>query len=337
MRHAEIAMTYQGVDITSNISGDLLSIEYDENASGDADSLSIELDNKSLKWMNKWFPQGGDSARASITSYDWNLPGEVLKLDTGNMTVDDPQFNGMPHAMTLKALSTPAAAGWNDEPGHYTWASISMRQLGAYVAGKYGLSYTYDVPYDFTIKALKREDQTDADLLASTAQKYNIKVKIYSNRLVLYDMATYEARKPVKTLTLGASNIIGYSLSAPTVGTGYNAAVETYSLPDKEGKNLTYTFRIASGGKTLQINESVDDTAQAEMAAKAKLREANEKQYSGTLTMSLDLKLSAACNVQLAGFGKFTGIYFIDTCRHSIGKNDGQTEITIHKKLTGGY
>lgn len=336
MRHAELALTYRGVDISGSIANDLQSFEYDENASGDADSLSISLDNRSLRWMNKWLPQGGDSIRAVLRAYDWNKPGEKRALDCGIMTVDDPEFSGPPDAVTLKALSTPAASGWNDELGDKTWESISMRQLGAYVAGKYGLAYTYDVPKDFVISALKRTDKTDADLLTSTAEKYNIRVKIYANRLVLYDMATYEARKPVKTITRGQSGIISYSFSKPTVGTGYSACTVTYNLPDGN-KNILYTFRIATGGKSLHENVSVDDAAQAEMAAKAKLREANEKACAGTLTLDLDLQLAAACTVQVAGFGALSGKYFIDTCNHSYGSGSGQTEIGIHRCLTGGY
>lgn len=120
------------------------------------------------------------------------------------------------------------------------------------------------------------------------------------------------------------------------MGTGYNAAVETYSLAGS-GTQLSYTFRIAPGGKALQLNESVDDTAQAEMVTKSKLREANEKQYAGSLTLSLDLRLVAACTIMLAGFGKFDGKHFVDSCKHTYGSGAGQTEIDIHKVLTGGY
>jgi phage protein D len=336
MRHADVAITYQGVDITSSIADDLVSFEYDEVSDGDADSLSISLKNKGLKWMNNWFPTSGDIIRPSLISHDWNYPGEMNTLNCGSLTVDDPEFSGPPDKLDLKALSTPAAAGWNDEPGDYTWASISMKQLGQYVASKYGLSYTYDVPTDFTMTALKCSSQTYADFLNDTANKYNICTKVYSNQLILYDKATYEARTPVAAYTLGSSNISNYKLSAPTVGTGYSAAVETYSLSGSSTK-LSYEFRIAPGGKALQLNESVDDTSQAEMAAKAALRQANEQQYAGSLTLSLDLRLVAACTIMLAGFGNFDGKYFVDSCKHTYGSGAGQTEIDIHKVLTGGY
>jgi uncharacterized protein len=239
LRHADIALTYQGTDITNSIADGLLSFEYDENAQGDADSLTVSMQNKTLKWMNSWLPSSGDKVNASLTAYDWNKPGDTRTLNCGAMIVDEPQFSGPPDKIDIKALNTPT--GWNDTPYSKTWSSISLKQLGQYFADKYSLSYTYDTSSDFTISSLSQSSQADADFLNSTANKYNVCMKIYSNKLVLYDKAAYEARSPVATYTLGSSNISGYSLSAPTVGTGYNAAVETYTLNDK---TLTYTFRI---------------------------------------------------------------------------------------------
>lgn len=334
MRHADLTLFYQGKNITNNISKDFLSFEYDENAAGDADSLSINLHNKNMKWMKSWFPASGDTLRAKLVSHDWNYPGEVNTLDCGEMAIDEPQFDGPPNKVSLKALSTPVSAGWSDTPGDYTWNSISLKQLGQYVAGKYGLKFIYDVSKEIVIKSLKRSGQTDADFLTSTAEKYNVSTKVYSNRLVLYEKSVYEARKPLATYTLGLSNISNYSLLAPTVGTGYNAAHEKYTA---DGKTIEYMFRIAPGGKVLELNESVDNLAQAEMTAKAKLREANEQQYSGSLTVALNLKLVAACTIMLVGFGKFDGKYFLDTCKHTYGDSAGQTQIDIHKVLTGGY
>ena len=61
MRHAEISITYAGVDITKDIAPDLEGFSYSEKGSGEADSLTISLQNKGLKWMGAWLPQTGRS------------------------------------------------------------------------------------------------------------------------------------------------------------------------------------------------------------------------------------------------------------------------------------
>lgn len=338
MRHIGVDITYRGKNITGSIKNDLTSFSYDEKAAGSSDSLSLTLSNKSLKWFNGWFPETGDQVQAKILTYDWSKSGEINALDCGSMVVDEPEFTGPPNVFTLKALSVPAAAGYNDTPTDHTWAKISMKQLGQSIAKKYGLSFLYDAPLDFVISSLKQSNQTDSDFLTETASKYNLSVKIFSNRLVIYSKAAYEKRTPVATYTLGKSNISSYQLYAPTVGTGYSAVTENYKPPNSK-KQLSYTFRIpeTSGGKTLTLNESADNLAQAEMIAKAKLRESNEQIYHGTLTVTLNLRIAAACVIQLAGFGKFNGNYFIDSATHSGGDQAGQTEIGIHKCLEGGY
>jgi uncharacterized protein len=336
MRHAEAKLIYKGKDITKDIKDDFLSFTYDEKAEGEADSLTISLQNKSLKWMGAWLPQTGDQIQASLTSYDWNHPGEILKLDCGIMQVDEPTFSGPPDVFELKALNIPAAEGFNDAPEDTTWSTISMAQLGRLIANRYNMQFVYDAPKDFTIKALKRTNQTDADLLSNIAQKYNLCLKIYSNKLVLYSKHLYEQRTPIATIKRGVTSISSYSLSSPIVGTGFNAATIIYRPPKSKSK-LQYTFRIAPGGKLMRLNESVDDDEQAEMVAKGKLREANEKQFTGTFTLALNLKIVAGCTVMLSGFGKFDGKYFVDTATPSYGSGAGTTNISIHKCLQGGY
>lgn len=336
MRHADVALTYESTDISSNIKSDLMSFSYEEKAEGEADSLTIGLHNKSLKWLNAWLPKSGDSIAASLTSYDWNTPGEILKLDCGTMQVDEPEFAGPPDTVSIKALNIPATAGFNDTPQNNAWESISLKELGQKIAGKYGMTFIFDSEKDFTLSALKQSDQTDADFLKSTAGKYNLCMKVYSKKLILYSKYLYEQREPVLTLTHGASNISGYTISAPTVGTGYSAAVVSYQ-PTDSSTVLSYEFRIAQGGKAITVNESVDDIAQAELVAKAQLRSANETQYTGSFTLSLNLKIVAACTIKLSGYGKFDGKYFVDSASHSYGGGAGQTSIEIHKCLEGGY
>lgn len=335
MRRVSVEITFKGTDITEDIKIDLISVSYTEPAEGESDSLTVNLNNTSFKWMNAWLPQSGNSIEAVITSYDWNSSGEVLALETGEMQIDEPSFSGPPDTISLKALSIPAA-GFNDTADNQTWETITLRELGAEIARKYGMSFIYDAEKNFTISSLSRSNQTDSDFLKSTAEKYNLCTKVFSNKLILYSKHLYEQRPPVTTLIRGESNISSYTLEAPTVGTGYHASTVSYQ-PTSSSTALSYEFRIASGGKVLKTNESVDDLAQAELAAKAKLREANEKQYSGSFTMALNLKIAAACTVLLSGFGVFDGKYFVDTVTHTFGSGAGQTSIEVHKCLEGDY
>lgn len=335
-RRASVSLVYAGVDITKDITPDFQGFSYKESAEGQADSLTLTLQNKSLKWMGEWFPQLGDRISASITQYDWAAPGEVKTLDCGLMQVDSPSFSGPFNVINLNALNIPADQGFNDTPYDSTWDSTSMSQLGQFIADRYGMQFIYDVPQDFIIKALKRTQQTDAAFLSETCKKYNLCIKVFSRKLVIYSKARYEQRDPIKTITYGISNINNYALASPLVGTGFTSVAIKYK-PTGTREMREYTFSSGTGGKSMVLQESADDDAQAELIAKGKMREANEKQFTGALNLSLDLDFVAGCVFALAGFGKFNGNYFVDTCEHDYGKRAGTTNITFHKCLSGGY
>jgi len=337
MRHASVALVYEGKDITANIQPLLQGFQYDEAAEGQADSLSITLENRDLRWLNAWFPQPGDQIQSKLTSYDWNSPGEALTLDCGTMQVDSPGFGGPPDTVTLKALQIPANEGFSDAPQDTTWNSITMSQLGKEIADRYGLAFEYDAPADFTIRALKRTKQTDSDLLSNTAQKYNLCLKVYSNKLVIYSKMLYEQRDPVATITYGSSSINSYSLDSPLVGTRFDAVTILYKpVKSKVLNSYTYPPGITKG-KIMRLQVAVDDDSQAEMVAQGKLREANEKAFTGTFNLALNLDIVAACTVMLKGFGAFDGKHFIDSCSHKYGGSAGTTSIKAHKCLSGGY
>jgi hypothetical protein len=336
MRHAVPSVIYQGTDITSSLAPFLESWQYDEAAEGSADGLTLVLTNTDLRWLNSWLPSPGDSIQAKITSYDWNSPGEVLVLDAGVMQVDDPEYSGPPDILTLKALQIPANRGLTDLPLDTTWQLITMSQLGQEIASKYGMAYSYEAPTDFTIHALKRTKQADAALLSATCKKYNLCLKIYSNKLVIYSKMILEQQAPVATITYGSSSVQNYTLQSPLVGTGYTGCTILYK-PTKTKTLLSYTFPPGATGKVMVFQLACDDSGQAEMLAQGKLREANEKARTGTFTLALNLNITAACVVALQGWGQFDGNYFVDKCTPSGGKSAATTQITIHKCLTGGY
>ncbi len=336
MRHAVPTVVYAGTDITANILPFLQSFEYSEAAEGSGDSLSITLSNVDLRWLNAWFPQPGDEILAQLTQYDWDKPGSVKVLNCGQMMVDSPVFRGPPDTLDLKALQIPSDLGFSDTPQDTTFSDLSMSQLAQQIAQKYNMTLQYLAPTDIILHALKRTKQSDSDLLNTVAKKYNLAVKVYNNRLVIYSPMVAEQATPVETITLGLSNIQDYELEAPLVGTNYSACLIKYK-PPKSKQMLQYLYPPGTTtGKILIYQMAVDDDSQAEMVAQGKLREANIKAHTATLTLGLDLNLVAGCTVTLEGWGDaFSGLFFVDKCVHSYGKSAGTSQLTLHKCLVG--
>ena len=339
MRHAEVALVYNGVDFTVPIQPFLQGFQYDEAAEGSGDSLSITLSDVDLRWLNAWIPNPGDTLIAQLTQYDWAKPGDVATLNCGSMMVDSPSWKGPPDTVDLKALQIPANLGFSDTPQDTTWSDISIRQLAQEIAIKYNLTLQYLAPPpDIVIHALKRTKQTDADLLSATCLKYNLALKVYNSRIVIYSKMIAEQADPVVTITKGVTSIQDYELEAPLVGTNY-AAVTILYKPVKVKTKYSYTFPPGvTSGKIMVFQQACDDDAQAELLAQGKLRAANEKAHTGTFVLVLNLNIVAGCVVTLKGWGAtFDGNYFVDSCSHVYGKQAGSTTITVHKCLGGDY
>ena len=50
-------LTYQGVNITTDISPMVLSISYVDELDGRSGELEVELEDRDKRWQGAWFPQ----------------------------------------------------------------------------------------------------------------------------------------------------------------------------------------------------------------------------------------------------------------------------------------
>ena len=103
-------------------------------------------------------------------------------------------------------------------------------------------------------------------------------LKVSDGKLIIFDAEKYESQSPVKSLTYGASEIKSFSATA-TISKIYSSAKVTYKH-GKKGEKIEYEYKDAnkSDGMTLEINEKVENQAEAEKLAKKKLREKNKEE-----------------------------------------------------------
>ena len=86
----------------------------------------------------------------------------------------------------------------------------------------------------------------------------------------------------------------------------------------------------------MKINESVENIAEAEQKAKAKLREANKTETTLSITKKGDISIVAGSCVIVIGLGHFDGKYYIDDVTHDLS-NGFTTKCELHRVLEGGY
>jgi uncharacterized protein len=130
-------VTYEGQDITKDISNDVVRINYTDAEGGEADEIRITVDDMFAKWKDSWRPNRGDKITLSI-----GYAGEGL-MDMGSFSIDEVHYRGQPDVVEFRALSVPIDSNlWTIDSRGYE--NITLKELAENIAQENGLSFTYD-------------------------------------------------------------------------------------------------------------------------------------------------------------------------------------------------
>lgn len=335
MRKARLHITFEGKDISKEISPYLKSMTYSDFASGKADDLQITLEDTAGLWAGDWFPEKGSKIKAEIVCTAWG-DLEDVSLSCGTFEVDDITSSGPPAIVTMKAISSMTSTAIKSELKERVWEAITLEQLAGGIATEHGFSFYFsadqgDAPYE----KVTQSKESDLALLQRLCKARGVNLKMAEEKLVLYQGKTFEAKAPVFTLKKGASEILTWSFNTKSHNI-YRACTVQYFDPTKKA-HVEHTFTPKNGPKTgqvLVVNSRVESIAEAQTQAVAELRSANKDEVKGTFSLVGNPLALGGLNVRVEGYGMFDGKYFIDEAKHSTGAGY-KTNITLRKVL--GY
>lgn len=354
-RRATIELEYEGTNITKEISLDLKSFSYTDNASGSADDVSIELKDETGKWISSWAPTKGDIIRPKIVTHNWRFDGDSQSLDCGIFLVDDIGYSGRPRVVNIGAISSPSNTDFMTTNKSRTWENASVKKIAQTTAGNAGLNVFFDSKTNPVIDFIEQSEEPDVSFLFELCQKNGLAMKLYNNRplfrlsgaeyisIVIFNEAEYEAKAPVATLTENGREINGtktigmksWSAKTSFTDTGYDGCKVQYTDPDN-GELRTHTFKISgrAGEKIYIVNEECDSLARAQRLAKSKLRELNKNEFALSISIIGNLGLFAAQTVKVMDLGIFDGKYYIDKISRSVGSGF-EAGLELHRCLEG--
>ena len=311
-RHATVALTYNGKS-AAQMARYLNSFSFTDVASGSSDSISIELNDPDRRWIGGWFPQKGDRLKPTIQMFNWNSDGATEFLRCGAFVVDDFSFKGGPIKLSLKALAIPSLSGFKTTERTHTFEATNIKAIGEVIAKRNGMTLFYDAP-DIAIECVAQDKKSDCSFYSELVVKYGLALKLYNDRLVVFNEATYEAAKSVATLSEDDFEP-GWTWNTTMAGT-YTGVDYQYTHTEK---NQTFTEKIGSGDRILACNDEANNQTEATIIALAKLNAANK----GTTTMKITLKaarrLTATSCVDIVGLGNLNGKYFIEEVTTTVG------------------
>lgn len=329
---SKVLIEYNGVDATDIIANDCNSFTWKDNATGTADTVTLNLNNAGQKWMNGFFPSNSDTFKAWIKMSEWAADAKEGKAYCGVFMVDSLGFSGFPETLQLSGISTPTNSNFNVKQKNKSWKKTTVKTILKDIAKNAGISLVFDAT-DVSVDTMNQTGKTDLSFAYSLCSEYGLSVKLYNKKIVVYDQTLYEkkeARYDIKREQLGGSGSYSISRQMTTV---YDSVKIQYTN-GKDGKTLTYEYTMpgASGKRQMFLTTKAESYSDAEKKAKAALRENRRKSQTVTIKMMGSAKYMAADCFNLKGFGKLDGKYFIDSVTHS--KSGGKYAVSITAHLT---
>lgn len=319
-RRVVVDINYNGENVQKSLVPYLETFSYVDVSNGEGDTIAIQLDNIEKKWLNEWMPAKGDVLEAKIKTYEWesykdnwNQDNDMKVFKCGIFILDDFEFSGRPLISTINGISTPLDSAFKITKRTKTWENVTVKAVGEEIAKRSGLSLVYDAD-SIQIKALEQSSQTDGECLNNLCKTYGLYLKIYANKIIIFDPFRYDEKEPV--MTIDEKDMKSWSWKTTTDGTYTGGKMEyTDAKTEKD-----YVCKIGSGNRILDVSGKADSKEDAKKKVIAAVNLANRGITTMSITIMGTFKIVASACVRITGLGKLNGKYFVDKVTHSIGK-----------------
>lgn len=322
-RKAWANIIYNGNDVTEQLKGYLESFSYTDAADGESDTLSIELCNMGKEWISSFYPSHQDILITKIITENWETTGRK-SFYCGKFVVDSVSFSGRPLKCKIEAISSPANEAFKTANRTKVWKKATIEGIGKEITERYKLSFSYEGS-SIAIKKMEQSEQNDSDFYCGLCQKYGLGIKIFANKIVVYDKKDYESKPAL--VTLDETDMLSWEYSTNLTGT-YTGAKVQYTDPETE-KDTVVT--VGNEKRLYQTNEKVDSVADAELIGAAEVNKANEELITMSVTIMADIRIIATSTIKVTGLYELNGNYFVDKVTHSVGSGGYTMALEMHK------
>lgn len=304
-----------GTGVSEEIAPLVESLTYTDNAADNSDSIDIILDAQDGKWTRDWLPDKGATLRPRIRGFDWEAPGDNRVIECGLFVLDDVSFSDAPTTLQLGGVSKPSDSDFSELEREVIWKNTSIKRIGETIAARYGLSFSYDAD-DYDIEC-DEQDGTDSSYYNNLCKNYGLILKVYSKRLWVYDREQYKAKRAVKTFHRTEIRPGSFGYSTTLSGT-YTGGYFNYTDADKD---IDIVCSVGGGTHTKSVNRRATSVHDASVQLCAELNAANHGTVKLRFGVDGEWLVSAGNCIEISGYGKLDGKYFVDKVTHKVSKS----------------
>lgn len=340
-RHVELAVTWESKAITRDLAPHLDGIVYTDNLTGEADTLSLELEDRDALWSGDWRPAFGDRVVARLKYTGAWFGEKVTDLRLGAFAHDKLNLSGPPRRVSLECISAAMATALRRRKRNRVWNGVTLKQIAEDIAKQAGLTLNYDGPPGTRYLHAKQHDKSNLDFLEDLCKKVGRTVKVTEGTIAIFEEHALDGRASSGEISLVGSNVKSFAFDAAD-GDRYGACHISCFNP-RTGKEIEYTFpptgRTLPGldpnGQTLELKIEVSDAAEAAVRAEKLLRLANKFATQGRLVTIGDPGLVAGVTFDLTNAGGLDGKFIITRSEHrTVG---GYTTTLDVRRCLEGY
>jgi phage protein D len=318
VRTPQWVLTYQGVDITADVSDMVRRIEYIDRLDGYSSEVEIELEDHGKRWQGPWYPVLGDQIDLQI-----GYRGGAL-LVCGSFQVDQVELDGPPDSMKIRCLGTYVTQAMRTASTS-SYENVSLVQIAGLIATKYGLMLIAAPAADeseIVFQRVTQRRETDLEFLERLAREHGYIFAVRGVQLVFYPHALLQDAPAV--LTIARADVDRFSFQNRTQQM-YGAARVSYF--DPSSKQLITEFASApmgvSSADTLNIVTRCENVAQAFAKAQAAVDLRDGEFTEASLAGPGNPSATAGSNAMVTGWGAMDGAYQIVSARHRMTRSTG--------------
>lgn len=315
-----VEVTYNGRNITADITPYLTRWTFTDRMTGEADTLDLELGEvkaDATRWLAEWYPDKGMELSAR---FGWS---HQELAPAGSFDVDEIEVESPPLTVRIRAQSTGVSRAVRTRIGRKYENTTLSGILGA-IAQRIGAKLEGTITPDPAIERATQYQETDWQFAVRIAREYGYTVKLTNNNRTLAVTRLTEDQPPVRVLTPADMTRFAYRDQIADVPA--RATVRRHD--EKTGQLVVYG--IDAKGQAVPVDKvSVDERVKVTRAANARDAEARaraemERHALDKTSLEVELpgdpRLAAGLAVDVTGWGRVDGRYVIVEARHDISR-----------------
>lgn len=319
MRTSSLNVIYKGKDISKDISKSLISFTYVDNEQGKVDEIELILENKNSLWSTSWYPEKGSIIEAGLKLNNWNKAGETISVKWGKFIIDELTYssNG---TFSIKTVSEKCAGSFFTEKKCRTFENISLKEVCEKIVKENNMQLIFKSSKNIKYTKLYQLYYTDSSFIFIQSDKAGNKCKISNDKVIIYDSSIKNIN-----IKLKPCDVASYEFKSKTFGT-YKASEVKY-FNSETGEVVIYRAEddTIKNDSVLIIEEHAETSEEAKNIAESRLKKANEKEITGSISLMGNPEIFTGCEIEVADVGVFSGTYVVEKVTHNINNSQGYT------------